>query len=372
MILSIMDIAALEKKYKENKAQKKVETLQKKLSKLGGNSEDISKLSNDLSYYSELSAKISLIQKKLQDLKDVNELLEMEKDFEIKELALEEKEILEKDIEKLNQEVRRMKISRRFSSEDDNRATIIEIRAGAGGDEASLFAADLFRMYKNYASKKGWIMNLIDSSLSESGGYKEIIAEIKGKNVYGELKYESGVHRVQRIPTTESSGRIHTSTASVAILPEAKDIDVHINPEDLNIEVMRSSGAGGQSVNKTDSAVRITHVPSGITVSCQETKYQAQNKEKAMAILRARLYAKKQQEADEKRGDMRLKLIGSAMRSEKIRTYNFPQSRITDHRIKKSWFDIDSVLDGDLETVLKDVKEGIMTELLKEAEESEE
>jgi peptide chain release factor 1 len=372
MILSIMDVVALEKKYKENKAQKKVESLQKKLSKLSGSSDNISKLSNNLSYYSELSAKISEIQKEIKDLKDVNELLDVEKDFEIKELAMEEKERLEKDIEKLNQEIRKMKMSKRFSSDDDNRATIIEIRAGAGGDEASLFAADLFRMYKNYASKKGWEIELIDSSLSESGGYKEVVAGIKGKNVYGELKYESGVHRVQRIPTTESSGRIHTSTASVAILPEAKEVDVQINPEYLNIEVMRSSGAGGQSVNKTDSAVRITHLPSGITVSCQETKYQAQNKEKAMAILRARLYDKRQQEADDKRGDMRSKLIGSAMRSEKIRTYNYPQSRITDHRIKKSWFDIDSILDGDLEMLLKDVKEGIMNELLKEAEEGEE
>ena len=367
-----MDIHALEKKYKENKAQKKVKELEVKLSRLDGSTENISQLNGDLSYYSELSSKTSQILRDLKGLKDAKELLEKETDHEIKELAMEEIDTLEEEIENLDEEIRKMKITKRFSSQDDSRSTIMEIRAGAGGEEASLFAADLFRMYKNYASKKGWSISLIDSSISESGGYKEVIASIDGKNAFGQLKYESGVHRVQRIPTTESSGRIHTSTASVAILPEAKEVDIHINPEDLNIEVMRSSGAGGQSVNKTDSAVRITHIPSGITVSCQETKYQAQNKEKAMAILRARLYDKKQQEADEKRGDMRSKLIGSAMRSEKIRTYNFPQSRITDHRIKKSWFDIDSIMDGDLEDLISDVKEGVMNELLKEAEEGDE
>jgi peptide chain release factor 1 len=265
-----------------------------------------------------------------------------------------------------------MKISRRFESKDDNRASILEIRAGAGGDEASLFAADLFRMYKGYASNKGWDVQIIDSSISESGGYKEVVAQINGKNVFRDLKYESGVHRVQRVPVTESSGRIHTSTASVAVLPEAKDVDIQINPEDLNIEVMRASGAGGQCVNKTDSAVRITHTPTGISVSCQETKYQAQNREKAMAILRARLYEKKKQEEDSKRDNLRSKMIGSAMRAEKIRTYNFPQNRITDHRIKKSWFNIETVLDGDLEEIVHDVREGIMTQLLKEAEEGEE
>ncbi len=367
-----MDTVTLEKKYKENSAQKKVAELEKKLTILRGNSEEMSQLSKDLSYYSDLSQKISQIQKSLKDLKDAQYMVANEGDSEIKELAQEELATLVERIASLHQEIRKMKISRRFENEDDDRSSILEIRAGAGGDEASLFAADLFRMYKAYASKKGWEVEIIESSISESGGYKEAIAHIKGKNVFKDLKYESGVHRVQRVPVTESSGRIHTSTASVAIMPEAKEVDLQINPEDLYIEVMRASGAGGQCVNKTDSAVRITHTPTGISVSCQETKYQAQNREKAMAILRARLYEKKKEEEDSKRDNLRSKMIGSAMRAEKIRTYNFPQNRITDHRIKKSWFNIEAVLDGDLEEIIEDVREDIMTQLLKEAEESEE
>lgn len=367
-----MDIVALEKKYKENSAQKKVTELEKKLTVLRGNSEEMSQLSKDLSYFSDLSRKISQIQKGIQDLKDAQYMLENETDSEIKELAQEELATLEERISSLHEEIRKMKIARRFEDEDDDRSSILEIRAGAGGDEASLFAADLFRMYKTYASKKGWEVDIIESSVSESGGYKEVIAHIKGRNVFKDLKYESGVHRVQRVPVTESSGRIHTSTASVAIMPEAKEVDLQINPEDLNIEVMRASGAGGQCVNKTDSAVRITHIPTGISVSCQETKYQAQNREKAMAILRARLYEKKKEEEDSKRDNLRSKMIGSAMRAEKIRTYNFPQNRITDHRIKESWFNIEAVLDGELEEIIHDVREGVTTQLLKEAEESEE
>jgi peptide chain release factor 1 len=366
-----MDISILETKYKENKAQKKVRELEKKLSSLKGNSEEISQLSKDLSYFSELSRKVNEIQENIQNYKDAEYMVENESDLEIRELAQEELTSLEETITVLDQEIRKMKISRRFDNKDDDRSSILEIRAGAGGDEASLFAADLFRMYKGYAAKKGWSVEVVESSVSESGGYKEVIAHINGKNVFKDLKYESGVHRVQRVPVTESSGRIHTSTASVAVLPEAKEVDVKINPEDVKVEVMRASGAGGQCVNKTDSAVRLTHTPTGITVSCQETKYQAQNKEKAMAILRARLYEKKKEEEDSKRDNLRSNMIGSAMRAEKIRTYNFPQNRITDHRIKKSWFNIESVLNGDLEEIIKDVREGIMTKLLKEAEEEE-
>jgi peptide chain release factor 1 len=366
-----MDIPLLEEKYRQNKAQQEVEKLEKKLSNLRGNSEEISKLSKNLAYFSDLSRKVSQIQKDLKSIKDAKYMVENEQDPEIKELALEELETLEEEITILDHEIRKLKVARRFSSDNDSRSSILEIRAGAGGDEASLFAADLFRMYKNYASKKNWSVDVVTSSISESGGYKEVVAEIKGKDVFKDLKYESGVHRVQRVPVTESSGRIHTSTASVAILPEAKEVDIQINPEDLNIEVMRASGAGGQCVNKTDSAVRITHIPSGIVVSCQETKYQAQNREKAMALLRARLYEKKQQEEDSKRDSLRSDLIGSAMRAEKIRTYNFPQNRITDHRVKKSWFNIEAVLNGALEEIINDVREGIITQLLKEADESE-
>ncbi len=366
-----MDIVALERKYEDNSAQKKVKEFEEELATLKGNSDDISKLSKDLSYYSELSNKISSIKKKIKDFKDAQYMVENESAADIKEMALEELTSLEEEILSLDEEIRKLKISRQFEEEDDDRSAILEIRAGAGGDEASLFAADLFRMYKNYATKKGWDIGMIDSSVSESGGYKEVVAHISGKNVFKDLKYESGVHRVQRVPTTESSGRIHTSTASVAILPEAKEVDVQINSEDLKIEVMRASGAGGQCVNKTDSAVRITHIPSGIVVSCQETKHQSQNKEKAMVTLRARLYDKQKEEQASKRDSLRSGMIGSAMRSEKIRTYNFPQNRITDHRIKKSWFNIESVLSGNLEEIIESVREDIMTQLLKEAEESE-
>ncbi len=219
-------------------------------------------------------------------------------------------------------------------------------------------------MYKNYSTSNNWNFDIIDSHITESGGYKEVIAHISGKDVFKNLKYESGVHRVQRIPSTESSGRIHTSTASVAILPEANEVDVVIDPSELRIDVMRASGAGGQCVNRTDSAVRITHIPTGIVVSCQETKHQQQNKEKAMAILRSRLYDIKKQEEAEKRSDLRLSQIGTSMRAEKIRTYNFPQNRITDHRVKISWHNLESILNGNIQEMINDIREEFQNEIL--------
>lgn len=367
-----MDIAVLEKKYSENKAKEKADSLQNEISEASvkGNTQEISQLSSDLGYYSELAKNISDIQASIKNYNDAILMSKNENDPEIREMATEEVSVLEERIEELDKEIKKLQISRKFEDHDDNKSAILEIRAGAGGDEATLFAADLFRMYKGFSASRGWNLEIIHSSVSESGGYKEVVAHIEGKNVFRDLKYESGVHRVQRVPTTESSGRIHTSTASVAILPEAKEVDIQINPEDLKIEVMRASGAGGQCVNKTDSAVRITHLPTNLVVSCQETKHQAQNKEKAMAILRAKLYDMKQEEEDTKRDSMRSKLIGSAMRAEKVRTYNFPQNRITDHRIKKSWFNIESVLNGNLDELINDVREGIMNELLKNQEES--
>ncbi len=320
-------------------------------------------LYEELSYLQEITALLSHYQETQDEITSTKEMLQ-ESDLELKKMAEQELKSLKKEKKSTEKKIKKIELERRFSDPDDKKSAIMEIRAGAGGDEASLFASDLFRMYTQYAQSQNWDVNIISSSVNETGGYKEIIASIQGKNVFKDLKYESGVHRVQRIPTTESKGRIHTSTASVAILPKAKDIDIQIDPSELKIEVMRASGAGGQCVNKTDSAVRITHLPTDIVVSCQETKYQAQNKEKAMEILKARLYEKRKEEEMNKRADMRLSQIGSMMRSEKIRTYNFPQSRITDHRIKESWHDLEEILDGNLEKTIKDVRKGIQLKLL--------
>jgi len=367
----MMDIKALKKQYEENPAQEKVKELEELMNKeVAEGNRDVSQISTDLSYYSELSYKTSQLQKAISDLEEALFMAENEQDAELKEMANEEITNQEERITALEEEIKKIQIARKFVDEDDNRAAILEIRAGAGGDEAALFAADLFRMYKNYSLNNGWDMQIVESNVTEGGGYKEVIAQIDGKNVFKNLKYESGVHRVQRIPTTESSGRIHTSTASVAILPEAKDVDIVIDPADLRIDVMRASGAGGQCVNRTDSAVRITHIPSGIVVSCQETKHQQQNKEKAMAILRSRLYDLKKQEEMAKRSNMRQSQIGSSMRAEKIRTYNYPQSRITDHRVKLSWHNLEEVLNGGIQEMIDDIRDGIQSQLLEEENES--
>lgn len=230
---------------------------------------------------------------------------------------------------------------------------IMEIRAGTGGEEAALFAADLFRMYSRFAEKQNWSANLIESHSTGLGGYREVIFEIKGADVYDKLKYESGVHRVQRIPTTEKSGRIHTSTASVAVLPEASETEIKINPQDLRIDVQRASGPGGQYVNKRESAVRVTHLSTGLVVTCQEGRTQQQNREKALTVLRARLLAKKRTEEMAQRGAERREQIGTAKRAEKTRTYNFPQNRVTDHRLNKSWHKLDKIIDGDLKPIIK-------------------
>lgn len=235
----------------------------------------------------------------------------------------------------------------------DQNKVIIEIRAGAGGEEASIFATDLFRMYSRFAEKKGWKTNLIEGRSTEQDGYREVIFEVKGPEVYKNLQYESGVHRVQRIPATEKSGRIHTSTASVAVLHEASEVEIKIDSKDLRIDVYRASGKGGQHVNKTESAVRITHLPTNTVVTCQAERNQLQNKERAMCVLRSRLYAKKQEEEMAKRSAERKGQIGTAMRSEKVRTYNYPQNRITDHRINKSWHNLEKIIEGDLDIIIK-------------------
>jgi peptide chain release factor 1 len=247
----------------------------------------------------------------------------------------------------------------------DAKDTIMEIRAGPGGDEASLFAADLFRMYSYFAESRKWKLEVLSASPTEIGGFKEIIVSISGKSVYANLRYESGVHRVQRVPATEAGGRIHTSTASVAVLPDVEETEIDINPNDLRIDVMRAGGPGGQSVNTTDSAVRITHLPSGIIVHCQDEKSQHKNKAKALRILRARLYEAEEERKHAERAQARKSQIGSGERSEKIRTYNFPQNRVTDHRVNLTLYKLDAVMKGDIgefvEALKLDAQESFLT-----------
>ncbi len=232
---------------------------------------------------------------------------------------------------------------------NDRKDVVVEIRSGAGGEEAALWAGQLFELYRHYAENRGWKTDVLSASPSDLGGFKDVVLEVRGKGAYSRLKHESGVHRVQRVPVTESSGRIHTSTATVAVLPEAEEVDVEIRPEDLRIEVFRSSGPGGQSVNTTDSAVRITHLPTGIVVACQEERSQLQNREKAMRYLRARLLAQAQEEAAAKEAAARRSQVGSGERAEKIRTYNFPENRVTDHRVKLTVHQLQDVLAGDID-----------------------
>ncbi len=298
-----------------------------------------------------------------EELEGVERILREEDDQELKELAEAEVEDLKTKLDELVNQLKLLLIPK---DEQDAKNAIVEIRAGTGGDEAGLFAGDLFRMYSRYAERKGWKIEVMSSHPQDIGGFKEIIFLVKGKGAYGTLKYESGVHRVQRVPVTEASGRIHTSAASVAVLPEADEVDVHIDPKDLRIDVFRSSGPGGQSVNTTDSAVRITHIPTGIVVTCQDEKSQHKNKAKALQVLRARLYEKALEEERAKETATRRSMISTGDRSAKIRTFNFPQNRVTDHRIGLTLYRLEQILDGELDELIEQLRIADQAEKLKQ------
>lgn len=277
------------------------------------------------------------------------EILEEESDEDLRELAKLELSEAEASLKEVEKELKVLLVPK---DPNDEKNVIVEVRGGAGGDEAALFAADLLRMYSRYAERRGWKTTLMSSNETGVGGFKEVSFMIKGKGAYSRLKYESGVHRVQRIPSTESGGRIHTSTATVAVLPEVEDVEIQLNPEDVRVDVFRASGNGGQCVNTTDSAVRLTHVPTGEVVSCQDEKSQLKNKEKAMKVLKARLYDKALSEQRKGIAEERKSQVGTGDRSERIRTYNFPQGRVSDHRINLTLYKLDSFLDGDLDEMI--------------------
>jgi len=315
--------------------------------------------------YAELGKVVDLYRrvKKLdEEIKDSQHLLAHEEDEEMKRLVKEELSRLTGEREKMEEDLRMALLPK---DPNDEKNILLEIRAGTGGDEAGLFAGDLFRMYTRFAEKQGWRMEVLNRHYTGVGGFKEIIALIEGKGVYSRLKYESGVHRVQRVPTTEAQGRIHTSTVTVAILPEAEEVDIQIDPNDLRIDIFRSSGPGGQSVNTTDSAVRITHLPTGMVVSCQDEKSQHKNKAKALKILRARLLDKVRGEKQVEISEKRRTQVGTGERSERIRTYNFPQGRVTDHRIGLTLYRLDGVLGGDLDEILNPLNTHYQAEALK-------
>ncbi len=346
---------------------KKLEELEKKYEELNKNLSDPKIIANQSKFQesAKLHSDISKIVLKYIDYKNVAKEIEENLKMLTEENDVEFKKLINEELEKLEGKKENLKIKLQeliFPKDPyDKKDIIVEIRAGAGGDEAALFASDLFRMYSRFAENNGWKTEVMSSSPTGSGGFKEIIFNVAGKEVYGKLKYESGVHRVQRVPVTESSGRIHTSTVTVAILPEAEEVEVNINPNDLRIDTFHSTGHGGQSVNTTDSAIRITHLPTGLVVSCQDEKSQFKNKAKALIVLRARLFDIAEREKHDELALKRKNQVGTGDRSERIRTYNFPQNRITDHRIGLNLHNLEEVLEGNLYDLVANLSEKLKT-----------
>jgi peptide chain release factor 1 len=341
------------------KIKEQFEYLEAKLA--SGETENFGKLSRE---YAELKPVADIVVEYLKILKERDDVSMMLQDFDLREMANDELKRIDLIINESETALRRALLP---VDEADKRSAILEIRPGTGGDEAGLFASDLLNMYKRYAENKGWIFELIEEQISDVGGIKQVIAHINGSNVFSKLKYESGVHRVQRVPTTESAGRVHTSAATVAVLPEAEEVDINIAPTDIRIDTMRASGAGGQHVNTTDSAVRITHIPSGIVVVSAE-KSQHRNREIAMQVLRSRLYDLERKIIDDERSADRKTQVGGGDRSERIRTYNFPQGRISDHRINLTLYKLDQTLAGDLDEFVDALAADAQARLLLEQE----
>ena len=323
------------------------------------------KLVKELSELDEVVKKYREYKRVIENIEEAKMILDdRNADEELKDLAKEDLKINNNKRDKILDQIKILLLPK---DPNDKKNVIVEIRGGAGGDEANLFAGDLFRMYSHYAESKKWRTEILNFNESDIGGFKEIVFMISGNGVYSRLKFESGVHRVQRIPETESNGRIHTSTVTVAILPEAEEVDVKINPNDLRIDVFRSSGNGGQSVNTTDSAVRVTHIPTGIVISCQDEKSQLKNKDKALKILRAKLFDLENEKQKKMLSQERKNQVGTGDRSERIRTYNFPQSRVTDHRINLTLYKLENILNGDLDEVIDSLVTFYQAEKLKNA-----
>lgn len=330
-------------------------------SAITSNREKMINLSRERSDLEEIVSAYIHYDKIIRNIKGNKEIVDSKSDKELTEIAENELQELEEKREQLEEEIKLLLLPK---DPNDNKSIIMEVRAGTGGEEAALFASDLFRMYSRYAEIKGWRTELIDINDTGLGGIKEVVFSMNGDGIYGELKFESGVHRVQRVPATEGSGRVHTSAASVVVLPEVEDVQVDINPNDLKIDIYRSGGAGGQNVNKVETAVRITHLPSGIVVQCQDERSQLKNRQKAMKVLKARLYDMKLKEQESEVSANRKSMVKSGDRSDKIRTYNFPQNRVTDHRIGLTLYNLSDIINGNLSELIEQLKLADRTEKL--------